>query len=240
MSETIHPIEGRYRTKEMAEIFTNGAKLYRWMRVEAALAGAHSELGSIPQGAASEIDRKANLESVKVERVLEIEHEIHHDLMAMVRALAEQCEGDAGKYIHLGATSYDIEDTATAIQLVAALEVLKSSLTRVLKALVFQADQNKTRICIGRTHGQQALPTTYGMRFSVWAAEFARHLDRIGQIIPRIAVGKMSGAVGTMASFGTKGIKLQDLVMALLAQEFNIPLKPVYIANQVVQRDRHA
>jgi len=240
MSEIIHPIEGRYRTKAMAEIFTNGAKLYRWMRVEAALAKAHSELGTIPKEAATEISKKANLEFVKTERVLEIEHEIHHDLMAMVRALTEQCEGDAGKFIHLGATSYDIEDTATAIQMVSALRVLKSSLTRILKALIMQAGQNKNRICIGRTHGQQALPTTYGMRFAVWAAEIARHLDRIEEIMPRIAVGKMSGAVGTMASFGKHGMDIQDMVMDILAKEYNMPLTAVLIANQVVQRDRHA
>ena len=240
MSEIIHPIEGRYRTREMAALFTDGAKLLRWLRVEAALAKAHSSLKTIPLNASEEIDKKANLNFVKVERVKEIEDKIHHDLMAMVKALSEQCEGDAGNYIHLGATSYDIEDTAIGIQLTQALNVLASSLKRVLKALVFQAEQNASRVCVGRTHGQQALPTTYGMRFGVWAAEVARHLDRIQEIIPRIAVGKMSGAVGTMASFDDKGPFIQDKVMQILATEYKIPLKPVLISNQVVQRDRHA
>jgi adenylosuccinate lyase len=240
MSEKIHPIEGRYRTREMAALFTDGAKLLRWLRVEAALAKAHASLNTIPQNASEEIDKKANLDFVKVERVKEIEDKIHHDLMAMVKALSEQCDGDSGNYIHLGATSYDIEDTAIGIQLTQALNVLRTSLMRVLKALVFQAEQNTSRVCVGRTHGQQALPTTYGMRFGVWAAEVARHLDRIQEIIPRIAVGKMSGAVGTMASFDDKGPAIQEKVMQILAAEFNIPLKPVLIANQVVQRDRHA
>ena len=240
MSETIHPIEGRYRTKAMAALFTNGSKLLRWLRVEAALAQAHSQIGTIPKEAADEISRKANLDVVKVDRVQAIEDEIHHDLMAMVRGLAEQCEGDAGNYIHLGATSYDIEDTATAIQLVKALHVLKITLKRILQALVMQAEANVNRVCVGRTHGQQALPTTYGMRFGVWAAEMARHLDRIDEIIPRIAVGKMSGAVGTMASFGDHGITIQNAVMDVLAKEYDIPLTSVLIANQVVQRDRHA
>jgi adenylosuccinate lyase len=241
MSEgTIHPIEGRYQTEQMAKLFTQGQKLFRWLRVEAALAGAHAGLGTIPETAAKEIDRKATLEYVKLKRVQAIEHEIHHDLMAMVRGLAEQCENTAGNYIHLGATSYDIEDTATAIQMINALDVLTKTLHRVLLALITLADQNKARVCVGRTHGQQALPTTYGMRFALWAAEIGRHLDRIREIRPRIAVGKMSGAVGTMASFGKNGQKIQTTVMEILAEEFHIPLTPVLIANQVVQRDRHA
>jgi len=237
---TIHPIENRYKTKEMAKIFTQGAKLFRWLRVESALAQAHASLDRIPKKEAEEIERKANLDFVKLERVIEIEDEIHHDLMAMVRALSEKCDGNAGKYIHLGATSYDIEDTATAIQMINALEVLTKSIHRVLQILIKQADNNKKLICVGRTHGQQALPTTYGMRFGVWASEIARHLERIKQIRPRIAVGKMSGAVGTMASFGNDGPKIQNKVMEILAHEFNIPLTPATIANQVIQRDRHA
>ena len=240
MNNTIHPIENRYKTKEMAKIFTQGAKLFRWLRVESALAQAHAYFGRIPKKEAEEIERKANLDFVKLERVIEIEDEIHHDLMAMVRALSEKCEGNAGKYIHLGATSYDIEDTATAIQMINALDELTKSIYRVLQILIVQADRNKKLICVGRTHGQQALPTTYGMRFGVWASEIARHLERIEQIRPRIAVGKMSGAVGTMASFGNDGPKIQNKVMEILANEFNIPLTPATIANQVIQRDRHA
>ncbi|MFX0139998.1 MAG: adenylosuccinate lyase, partial [Candidatus Hodarchaeota archaeon] len=110
----IHPIETRYRT-EMADFFTEEKKLENWMKVEAALAQVHAELGNIPQKVATEINKKANLNYVKLQRVKEIDNEIHHDLMALVKALAEQCEGDAGNYVHLGATSYDIEDTATAL-----------------------------------------------------------------------------------------------------------------------------
>jgi len=160
MDSTIHPIENRYKTKEMAKFFTQGAKLFRWLRVESALAQAHASLDRIPKNEAEEIDRKANLDFVKLERVIEIEDEIHHDLMAMVKGLSEQCEGNAGKYIHLGATSYDIEDTATAIQMINALDELTKSIYRVLKILIKQADNNKKLICVGRTHGQIALPTT--------------------------------------------------------------------------------
>ncbi len=240
IDNTIHPIEGRYRTPEMAAIFTQDAKLLRWMRVEAALAQAHAFVGNIPQEAADEISKKASLTHVKSSRVKAIEDVIHHDLMAMVKGITEQCENNAGNYIHLGATSYDIEDTATAIQMVKALRVLQTSITNLLTFLIHQASQNKDRICVGRTHGQQAIPTTFGMRFAVWAAEMDRHLDRIQEIIPRIAVGKMSGAVGSMASFGEKGFSIQQKVMEILAKEYDFPLQPVHIANQVVQRDRHA
>lgn len=229
----IHPIETRYRTK-IAEIFTEDKKLENWLKVEAVLAKTHADLDNIPKKAADEIERKANLKFVKVDRVKEIDKEIHHDLMAMVKALAEQCENDAGKYIHLGATSYDIEDTATALQLREALDYIENSLKNLLKQIILKAEDKKDLVCIGRTHGQHAIPTTYGMRFGVWAYEIDRHIDRLHQVRERISYGKMSGAVGTMASFGEKGIKIQNMVM----KELN--LKPVKIANQIVQRDRHA
>lgn len=229
----IHPIETRYRT-EMANIFTEEKKLENWLKVEAALAEVHAELGNIPQKAADEIKKKANLEYVKIRRVKEIDKEIHHDLMAMVKSLAEQCKDDAGKYVHLGATSYDIEDTATALQLKEALNYINNSLLDLLKILITIADEKKDLVCIGRTHGQHAIPTTYGMRFGIWAYEINRHLDRVSEIRNRISFGKMSGAVGTMASFNDKGIIIQKVLMNKL------DLNPVLIANQIIQRDRHA
>ena len=231
--EFVHPIETRYRSK-IAELFTEERKLEFWLKVEAALARAHAELGSIPMEAAKEIERKANLNHVKLDRVKEIDKQIHHDLMAMVKALAEQCENDAGRYVHLGATSYDIEDTALAIQLREALSSIKESLLKLLNKLMNIMIRTKKLICIGRTHGQHAIPTTYGMRFGVWAYEISRHLLRIDQTIKRISFGKMSGAVGTMASFAGKGPRLQEKVMKLLN------LNQALISNQIIQRDRHA
>ena len=229
----INPIETRYRT-EIANLFTEEKKLENWLRVEAVLARVHAELGNIPKEAADEINRKANLKYVKLERVKEIDREIHHDLMAMVKSLAEQCEKDAGKYVHLGATSYDIEDTATALQLKEALQSIKISLLELLKVLIKLTEEKKQLVCIGRTHGQHAIPTTYGMRFGVWAYEISRHLDRLSAVLDRISYGKMSGAVGTMASFGENAIEIQRRTMKELG------LNPVIIANQVIQRDRHA
>ena len=229
----INPVETRYRT-EIADIFTEDKKLANWLKVEAVLAKAHAKLGNIPQEAADEIFKKANLHYVKLNRVKEIDREIHHDLMAMVKALAEQCEGDAGKYIHLGATSYDIEDTATALQLKEAISYIIKSLKKLIIALIKVIDDKKNLVCIGRTHGQHAIPTTYGMRFGVWAYEIDRHIDRLKETLNRITFGKMSGAVGTMASFGEKGIEIQNIVTK------ELDLHPTLIANQIIQRDRHA
>ena len=229
----INPVETRYRT-ELADLFTEDKKLEYWLKVEAVLAKAHAKLGNIPQDAAEEISKKANLKYVKLNRVKEIDNEIHHDLMAMVKALSEQCDGSAGNYVHLGATSYDIEDTATALQLREALTNTIESLRKLLAALIKVIEDKKHLICIGRTHGQHAIPTTYGMRFSVWAYEIDRHLDRLKETLNRISFGKMSGAVGTMASFGEKGIEIQNFIMK------ELDLHPALITNQIIQRDRHA
>ncbi len=229
----INPVETRYRTK-IAEIFTEEKKLENWLKVEAVLAKTHAKWGNIPQESAEEICKKANLNYVKLNRVKEIDNEIHHDLMAMVKALSEQCEGNAGKYIHLGATSYDIEDTATGLQLKEAIIYITNSLKKLLIALIKVIEDKKSLVCIGRTHGQHAIPTTYGMRFGVWAYEIDRHLDRLKESLNRISYGKMSGAVGNMASFGENGIEIQNFIMEELG------LNPTLITNQIIQRDRHA
>lgn len=231
---SVHPIEFRYYSEEMRSLFTEEAKLQNWLTVEAALARAHAGLNHIPAAAADEIARQATLQKVKLERVKAIEEEIQHDLMAMVRALTEVCETEAGKYVHFGATSYDIEDTALALQLVAALNVIAADLRTVRDTLVTWAEQTRTLVCVGRTHGQHAVPTTYGLKFAILACEFQRHLERLEQVRPRLAVGKMSGAVGTQASFGADADELQRRVMA------NLGLTPALASNQVLQRDRHA
>jgi adenylosuccinate lyase len=227
---TISPFEERYKTG-MNAIFSDEAKLRKWMAVEVALAKVHAKLGDIPKDAPGKIDAAAK--SVKPERVLEIEAEIHHDLMAMVRALSEQA-GDASKYVHLGATSYDIEDTATGLIFVEAMGLMEKHMLAVAAALKKLALEHKGTVCIGRTHGQHAVPTTYGMKFALYYQELRRDITRLREARKRIAVGKMSGAVGTMATFGKDGQKLQAMVMKELG------LAPAEVTNQVIQRDRHA
>ncbi|MFH1221992.1 MAG: adenylosuccinate lyase [Candidatus Micrarchaeota archaeon] len=226
----ISPFEERYRT-EINDLFTEEKKYRNWMLVEYALAKAHAQLGDIPKEAPEKI-RKA-IDKVKPARILEIEAEIHHDLMAMVRALTEQA-GDAGKYVHYGATSYDIEDTATALTFLEALDVVEDRAQEMRQVLKKLALANKKTVCIGRTHGQHAVPTTYGMKFALYYQELGRNLDRLAAARERIAVGKMSGAVGTGATFGKNKKRIEELVMKELG------LKPAAITTQVVQRDRHA
>ena len=230
----VHPIEFRYHYPEMYAVFTEEAKLQNWLDVEVALAWAHAELGTIPKAAAKEIERKAKVGVVKVERVKEIEEKTKHDLLAMVYALQEVCEGDAGGYIHLGATSYDTEDTALALQLRRAMNIIEGDLKALLSVLLDKALEHRETVCIGRTHGQHALPMTYGMKFALWASEVGRHLDRLSETRKRVEVGKMSGAVGTMASFGEKGFEVQRITMERLKLETTL------VTNQIIQRDRHA
>ncbi|MFX1452446.1 MAG: adenylosuccinate lyase [Promethearchaeota archaeon] len=231
---SVSPIEYRYFTKEMKSLFTEEYKLQKWLDVEVALANAHAKIGNIPKEAAEEIQRKGSIKFVKLERVKEIENQIHHDIMAMVRTFAEVCKGDAGGYIHYGATSYDIVDTAWALILKDALKIVEMRLLELRKVLITTADREKNTICMGRTHGQHAIPTTYGMKFALWATEVNRHLERSSEILNRCFVGKMSGMVGTMASFGEKGFEIQKLVMS------ELKIKESEISNQIVPRDLHA
>ncbi len=229
----VHAIEDRYKTKEMYALFTEEYKLQKWLDVEIALIKAQAKVGNVPLNVVAEVEKKGKVSIVKLERVKAIEDEIHHDVMAMVKGFAEQCDGNAGNYIHLGATSYDIVDTAWASILKDALALLEKRVLALLEILVNHAKKYKKLVCIGRTHGQHAIPTTYGMKFANWADELARHLERLQDIKKRDIVGKFGGAVGTFASHQDKGLELQELVMSFLGLEAN------RISTQVVHRDRH-
>lgn len=229
----IHPIEYRYCSEDMTAVFEEEAKLQKWLDVEASLARAHAQLGNIPKAAAAEIAKKADTQFVTLDRVHEIDDEIHHDLMAMVRALTEAA-GDAGKFVHYGATSYDIEDTALALQLRDAISIIEKDLDALKSTLAALTKKHRDVVCIGRTHGQHAVPTTYGLKFANWLCEIQRDIDRLDQAKKRILVGKMTGAVGTQATFGENARHLQTLVMK------DLGLTPVMVSTQVIQRDRHA
>ncbi len=230
----ILPIDTRrYGNLEMLEIFEEENLLQRRLDVEAALAWAHAEVGNIPHKDAEKIVEKASVKYVKLDRVKEIEREIKHNIASLVRALAE-ASGSSGAYVHLGATSSDILDTATALQLKDALALLEKKLNNFEKILLEKAERYKRTIMMGRTHGQHALPITLGFKFAVWTREIARHIQRLRECKERILVGKMSGAVGTQAGLGPDAIKIQQLVMEKLG------IKPAEISTQIVQRDRHA
>ena len=227
----IHPIEFRYGTKEMKEVWSQERRLQNLVETEIALSKAEADIGMIPKEAAVEIEKTLPL--VKWERVDEIENEINHDMMAVVKAIAEQC-GDAGKWVHFGATSNDILDTATALQFRDAVDIMDEKLYRLLSVLIRLSDVHKNLVCCGRTHGQIGVPTTYGLRLAIWASEVDRHIDRLNELKPRLLVGQMTGAVGTQAAFGKNGIEIQKKTMEYLG------IGSVEVSNQLIQRDRHA
>jgi adenylosuccinate lyase len=230
----ILPIDtGRYGTVEMRRVFEEETRLQKMLDVEAALAWAHAEVGNIPRKDAEKIARTASLKYVKLEHVKEIEKEIKHDLAALVRALAEAC-GPSGAYVHLGATSYDIVDTANALQLKDALEIIEKRINYLKKLLQEKTTRYKATVMMGRTHGQHALPITLGFKFAVWTCEISRHIQRLSECKNRVLVGKISGAVGTQAGLGEHAPRIQELVMKRLG------IQAAEISTQIVQRDRYA
>lgn len=228
------PIDtGRYGTPEMRRIFEEENRVQKLLDVEAALAWAHAEVGAIPRKDAERIGAMASLKYVKLSRVKEIEREIKHDVASLVRALAEAC-GSSGAYVHFGATSYDIVDTANALQLKDALELIEDKLEDFEEVLIEKAVRYKNTLMVGRTHGQHALPLTLGFKFAVWMREVSRHIERLRECKERVLVGKMSGAVGTQAGLGEHAMRIQELVMQ------KVGIKAADISTQIVQRDRYA
>jgi adenylosuccinate lyase len=230
----ILPIDtGRYGTAEMREVFDDEARLQKLLDVEAALAWAHAEVGNIPRKDAEKIGRMSSLRYVKLARVKAIEKEIKHDIAALVRALSDAC-GSSGAYVHLGATSYDIVDTANALQLKEALQIIEKKLLCLRHILQEKTEIYKATVMMGRTHGQHALPITLGFKFAVWTCEISRHIHRLRECRERVLVGKISGAVGTQAGLGEHASQIQELVMK------RVGLRAAEISTQIVQRDRYA
>lgn len=227
----IHPIDFRYGTPEMRSVWDEENRFASVVAAEVALANAEAAYGLIPETAAEEITLHAGEASLA--RAKEIEDEINHDMMAIVRAVTEVC-GKSGRWIHYGATSNDILDTATGLQIKDSLDLIEIKLKRLLAVLLKRSDETKTLVCSGRTHGQIGVPTTYGLRFAIWASEVARHIERLTQMRPRVAVGQMTGAVGTQASLGELGHLVMETMMEILE------LSPVDVSNQLIQRDRYA
>ncbi|MCE5295997.1 MAG: adenylosuccinate lyase [Euryarchaeota archaeon] len=227
------PLDYRYGRKEIKTIFSEENRLLTQLKIEAALARAHAKLGNIPKESAMEITKKADLKYVSNERVKQIEAETKHDVMSVVKALSEQC-GEAGKYVHLGATSNDIIDTASAVQIKEALDLLDKDLDKLIATLAKMAKKHRKTLMVGRTHGQFAIPTTFGFKIAGYLSEVMRHKERLAEMRSRICVGKMSGAIGTGAALGPKVLEIQDMVMA------DLGLGVEEAATQIVCRDRYA
>jgi adenylosuccinate lyase len=217
----------RYTLPEMGEIWTDTYKLKTWLEVEVAVCEAQAELGYIPKEAVEEIKAKANFDP---QRVLEIEAEVRHDVIAFLTNVNEYV-GDAGRYIHLGLTSSDVLDTGLALQLVASLNLILEKIEELIQAIRYQAQQHRYTVMVGRSHGIHAEPITFGFKLAGWLAEVMRNRDRLVRLRQDIAVGKISGAVGTYANIDPK-------VEAIATQKLG--LEPDTASTQVISRDRHA
>ncbi len=233
MNNPVCPIDYRYGRKELKEIFGETRRLQYLLDVEAALARAHAKIGNIPKSASDEITKRASINYVKVERVNKIEAETKHDIMAVTRALAEQCSGGAGKFIHLGATSYDIVDTANALQFADSTEFVRKGLKELRNTFLSLAKKHKKTVMVGRTHGQHTIPITFGLKMAGYAMEVERHLERLFECKSRLLVGKLSGAVGTGAALGKNALKLQEEML----RELKLGVEDV--STQIVCRDRY-
>ena len=217
----------RYTLPEMGEIWTDNYKLKTWLQVEIAVCEAQAELGYIPQDAVEEIKAKADFDP---QRVLEIEAEVRHDVIAFLTNVNEYV-GDAGRYIHLGLTSSDVLDTGIALQMVASLNLILERLEGLIQAIRYQAQQHRYTVMVGRSHGIHAEPITFGFKLAGWLAEVLRNRDRLVRLRKEIAVGKISGAVGTYAN-------VDPQIEAISCQKLG--LEPDTASTQVISRDRHA
>lgn len=229
----ICPLDYRYGRDEMKAILSEENRLHMQLKVEAALALAHAKVGDFSAGDARLIASACEPTKIRLDRVKEIELETRHDIMAMVKAITEKA-GKAGKYVHLGATSNDIVDTATALQMKSAIDVIEGDVDNLILTLARLARKHRGTIMVARTHGQFAIPTTFGFKIAGYLTEMLRHKERLREVRIRAAVGKMSGAVGTGAAFGPNFIELQVEVMRQLGLGYE------EAATQIVCRDRYA
>jgi len=216
----------RYSRPKMKKVWADNSKFDKWLKVEVAVCEAWAELGVIPKDAIPKI-RKARFNSKRYAETLK---RTHHDVTAFLGTISESL-GEESRYIHFGLTSSDIMDTALSLQLVEASGILAKDIKEIIAILKKQAVAHKYTIMIGRTHGVHAEPTTFGLKLALWVEEMKRNEKRLAEARRVIAVGKISGAVGTYA---TVTPEVERIACAKLG------LEPAPISSQVLQRDRHA
>lgn len=217
----------RYTRPEMGRIWTEENKFQKWLDVEIATAEVEAEAGLIPKSAARAIRRKGKFE---VERILEIERQVKHDVVAFTTNVAEHV-GREGRYLHYGLTSNDVVDTAQALLVREASALLLAGLNRLGEVLKKRAFEFQRTPMIGRTHGIHAEPITFGCKLAIWYAETQRNVERLAFAAEQMRVGKLSGAVGTYTHLPPA---IEKKVCARLG------LEPAPVSSQVIQRDRHA
>jgi adenylosuccinate lyase len=216
----------RYTRPEMGRIWSQENKLDKWLEVEIAVCQAWADQGVIPREAMDKI-RHARYD---IQRMAEYEREMHHDLLAFLRSVADSL-GEESRYIHLGLTSYDVEDTALGLLLKQSAELLERDVAELIDVLQERALEHKDTLMMGRTHGIHAEPITFGLKLALWLDEMRRHARRLATAKAEVSVGKISGAVGSHA---TVPPALEEAVCSGLGLE----VAPV--STQIVQRDRHA
>src|SRR3989442_1484841 len=217
----------RYTRPEMGRIWSEESKYQAWLRVELAVCEAYARRGRIPADAMARIRQRAR---VDVARILVIQERVKHEMIALLTSLEEQV-GEDSRFIHIGLTTSDVWDTATALQLRDAVDLLIEGQERLEKALGTLALRHKDTLIIGRTHGVHAEPTTFGLKVAVWYTEAGRNLERLRRARATISVGKLSGAVGNFAH-------VEPDLEAAVCRELGLDAAPV--STQIVQRDRHA
>jgi len=218
----------RYTRPEMGRIWTLENKFARWMQIEILACEAWAELGVVPREDAARIRERSGFD---VDRILELEKQTRHDVVAFTACMAEHVGQPEAKWIHYGLTSSDVVDTALSSLMVEATDLLLENLCELLDVLGEQARRYKDQVVVGRTHGVHAEPTTLGLKFALWYAETERNLERLRRARQTVATGKLSGAVGTYAH-------LDPLVEQFVCEKLG--LEPASISTQIVQRDRHA
>ncbi|HAS28512.1 MAG TPA: adenylosuccinate lyase, partial [Dehalococcoidia bacterium] len=216
----------RYSRPQMKKVWSDENKFTKWLDVEIAVCESWSELGRIPRNAVPKI-KMARLNMKRMEEIL---LETHHDMTAFIGSISESL-GPEARFIHLGMTSSDVMDTALSLQLVEASNILNEDIKALLSVLVEKAIKYKYTVMIGRTHGIHAEPTSFGLKLALWIEEMQRNRQRLVEATKMIAVGKISGAVGTYATLTPE---VEEKACAKLI------LSPASISNQVLQRDRHA
>lgn len=229
--DDVCPLEWRYGSSEMRHLFSRDHIIKIRIDVEIALLKALQKQGYVTVDDIKKVIEESN--NIRIDEIDALEEKLGHDVMAMVVALAEK-SGNSGKFIHFGATSYDIVDTAYAIIFRDAINIIDNKLIKIIDKLSELSNKYRDTIMVGRTHGQHALPITLGFKFANYVYELTRSLLRIRESKERLIRGKMSGAVGTMAAWNGYGIKIEEYVM----RELN--LEPHVISTQIAPRDSFA
>ncbi|WP_428492312.1 class-II fumarase/aspartase family protein [Rhodopila sp.] len=221
------PILGTlYGSDAMRAVFDESRYFQRMLDVEAALARVQGRLGIIPEAAAQAIVAAASIENLRTEDLAASARNVGYPVVGLVAGLSKAA-GEAGAWTHWGATTQDIMDTATVLQVREGLDLIEADLGAILTALIAQADTHRNTVMAGRTHLQQGLPVTFGLKCAVWAMPFLTHLDRLRQLRIRVQQVEFAGAAGTLASLGDQGIA----VMQALAEELDLaaPLAPWHV-----------